>query len=387
MSQRINCSADQVCGTNTIAKRSSFQLLPDASWVKKVLIGTGNCSTEVDFIDSLILVVESYGALIVDLEDDSLPLTFQPSPQPQTTAPEPEPTPLTVPVPQPETNPVPAVNPSPDSSNPLPPEISPAELNPSPFIITPVSEPNNLNPVPGVFINPAPMINPEPMMNPEPLPQPPASGNFSVWLHVYSVSLKFQVTLIDDDENIPYTESQRGPCMPAIAYWGDKTLGCPCNGNWIGGGSYNQSMTMGGREIVPNDCPDASCPENFYINDTLLYGNVRLNVSVYENGTIMNKTLEMTKLSATKEIGYAFGVADIMYVYGMGSANDQTNTQPSPDQEQPPEQSPGEIDVPEREENPAPFMLDDSNSGTPLHLATTITMIFVFLLMMYEYTQ
>jgi hypothetical protein len=377
----MECLANQKCGTNTIVKRSTFQLFPDSTWIKKVLIGTGNCSTDVDFVNNLILVVESYGAFIVDLEDtdnDSLPIIFEPSPEPQiiTTTPEPAPTPLTVPVPQPATNPVPAVNPAP-AVNPVPAvnpapavssDLSPAELNPSPFIIIPVSEPNSLNPVPGVFINPAP--------NPEPLPLPPASGNFSVWLHVYSVSLKFQVTLIDDDENIPYTENLNGQCMPAIAYWGDKTLGCPCDGNWIGGGTYNQTMTQGGREIIPDDCADSSCPENFYINDTLLYGNARLNVSVYENGTIMNKTLEITKMSAFKEIGYAFGVADIISVYKMGtesSDDDQNNTQPSPD----------ELDVPEQEQNPAPFTTDNSNSGTSLQLATTITMIFVFLLKMF----
>lgn len=403
---QMNCSADQVCGTNTIARRSSYQFLPDASWVKRVLIGTGNCSsTDVDFIDNIILVVESYGALNVDLDgmdNDSIPIILEPSPEPQIiviTTPEPQPTPQTVPVTQPITNPVPvtnpvpatnpapamnpapAVNPSP-ATNPAPStgDLSPAELNPSPFIITPVSEPNNLNPVPGVNPAPAPM-------NPAPSPQPTTvvSGNFSVWLHVQSVPLKFQVTLIDEDENIPYTSNQSGPCMPAMAYWTDKTLGCPCNGNWIGGGTYNQSMTMGGREIVPDDCLDSSCPENFYINNTILYGNVRLNVSVYENGTIMNKTLEVTKMSIFKEIGYAFGVADITDVYLMGtlgSDNGQTN-QPSPN-----DQTPDGVPAPEGEENPAPFTPDDSsNSGTPLHLATTITMIFVFLLMMFENTQ
>jgi len=424
----LNCTG-QKCGTNTIAMRTSFQLLPDSTWVKRVLIGTGNCTEDSSFIDSIILVVESYGTIIVDLEDtdnDSLPIIFAPqpgnlpsplpqtvpSPEPQTLlspqpqpvlapqtvpvpqpnnnpAPETNPAPAVNPVPQPETNPapgtnpVPAVNPAPETNpapavNPISPDVSPAELNPSPFIIIAVPTPNNLIPVPtGVFPkepSPAPVTSPLPVPSPVVLDY---TGNYTVWLHVISVPMKFQVTIIDDDENIPYTENANGPCKPALQYWEDTTLGCPCNGNWFGDGTYNHSVSMGGREIIPDQCPNSSCPEAFFINDTLLYGNVRMNVTVYENGTIMNKTLEITRLSAFKEIGYAFGAADVVYVYKLAnSIVDETN--PAAQTPSPEEKSP-QVNQPETQDN---------NSGTsPLALATTVTMIFVFLLMMYENTQ
>jgi len=329
-------------------------------------------------------VVESFGALIVDLEDqdnDSLPIIFAPepgnlpSPLPQTvssTEPSPQPVlaPQTVPVPQPETNPVPAVNPAP-VINPISPDISPAELNPSPFIIQPVPSSDDVFPQ-----------EPSPAPETSPLPVPSSvvfnpTGNYTVWIHVTSAPMKFQVTILDDDENIPYTENENGPCMPAIKYWQDSTVGCPCDGNWFGGGSYNKSISMGGREIVPDQCPN-SCPEAFFINDTLLYGNVRLNVTVYDNGTIMNKTLEITRMSAIKEIGYAFGAADIVYVFELPHENsvDETNPTPSP-----------QLISPEVKE-PNPATQEEENSGSsPIPLATTVTMIFVFLLMMYENTQ
>jgi hypothetical protein len=338
--------------------------------------------------------VESYGALILDLEDtdnDSLPIIFSPqpgnspqtvpSPKPQSPL-SPQPQPVTVTVPQPEINPVPAVNPAPETNpvpavNPISPDVSPAELNPSPFIIVPVSTPNDLIPVPGVFQEPSPA----PVTSLLPVPEDvvfDSTGNFTIWLHVISVPMKFQVTILDDDENIPYTDNANGPCMPTIEYWKDSTVGCPCDGNWFGDGTYNHSISMGGREIVPDQCPN-SCPETFYINDTLLYGNVRLNVTVYENGTIMNKTLEITRLSAIKEIGYAFGAGDIVYVYKLATKN-STVDEPNPAQTPSPEEllSP-EVNEPETQDN---------NSGTsPRALATTVTMIFVFLLMMYENTQ
>jgi hypothetical protein len=387
----LECNVGQMCGNNTMTTRSSFHLLSDATWVKKVLVGTGNC-TDSQSTEGVIFVVESYGAYLVDLDgldnDTNIPIVFSPEPQtvPQTVpTPEPQPivSPQTVPAPAPDLSPAelnpspfiiqpapqPQVNPAPQTGQAPESNLSPAELNPSPFIIIPVSDPNNLDPIPGTWPEPSP----SPMMTPEPASQP--AGNFSVWLHIISVPMKFHVSIIDDDELIPYTETPNGPCKPVLEYWRDATLGCPCNGNWIGDGTYNESMTVGGREIVPDDCTGSTgttCPEAFYINDTQLYGNARLNVTVYENGTIMNKTLEITKMSSYKEIGYTFGVADIIAVYKLADNTPINQTPGSPAPAEMPTEGPD----------------DGSGSGSStIPLATTITTIFVFLLSLYEYTQ
>jgi len=168
-----NCTIGQKCGNNTIAKSTSFLLRPDSTWIKRDLIGNGNCS-DVDFMGSLILVVESYGAIILDLDadNDSFPDNFSPQPlTPLSPQPQPVLVPQTVPGPQPETNPVPAVNPAPETNpvpavNPAPeslpisPDVSPAELNPSPFIIGP--------PLTGIIPN---VPSPAPM-TPLPVPGP-----------------------------------------------------------------------------------------------------------------------------------------------------------------------------------------------------------------------
>jgi len=268
----------------------------------------------------------------------------------------------------PEVNPVPEVNPSP-SITPAQSDISPAELNPSPYIVHPL----------------VPEISPQQVPVPADLS---TTGNFSIWLNVFSTPLKFQITILNDDENLPYTGIQNGPCMPALQYWQNETLGCPCNGIWINDGILDESgsTSVGGRVIIPAQCPSSSCPEAFFINDTVKYGKVRLNVTVFENGTIINKTLEITKMSTIKEIGYAFGAADVVYLFRAGKNYN------GPVVDIPEALNPS----PEAEQNPAPYIttpgvepdaVEQGSSGSTLPLATTITTIFVFLLMMYENTQ
>jgi hypothetical protein len=412
-----NCTAGPNCGNSNTTLRTTFQLLADATWVEKVLLGSGNCTEpNVDFVEDLILVVDSFGALSVDMEamaNDSFPDSFGPQivPQPQTVQPEPqpfvqpEPQPFVQPEPQPFVQP--SINPAPEV-NPAPSSLSPAELNPSPFIVNPVPQVNQVpapatNPVPSTDLSPA-ELNPSPYIiiplapevnPPQPSIQPvaiPSAANFSIWLHVLSKPSKFSVTIINENATIPYTAIQDGPCMAALQYWQNETLGCPCNGNWIGDGSYDviTTNTAGGREINPSTCPPNTCPEAFFINDTVKYGNVRLNVTYFQNGTIMNKTLEITKMSIIKEIGYAFGAEDIVYLFRTTKNWDGTPVNPivpSPQSLNP---------SPEGEQNPAPYIttpgmnpnpVGEGSSGSTLPLATTITMIFVFLLKMYENTQ
>jgi len=394
-----NCTAGPNCGDSNTTLRTTFQLLADATWVEKVLLGSANC-TEPNFADSLILVVDSFGALVVDLEgmdNDSFPDNFAPQivPQPQTVQPEPQP--FVQPEPQPFVQP--SINPAPGQS-----DLSPAELNPSPYIVNPVPEvnpapatsddgglsPAELNPSPYIIIPLVPEVLP-----PQPSPQPavPSAGNFSIWLHVISTPSKFSITIIDDNATIPYTGVQDGPCMSALQYWQNDTLGCPCDGNWVGDGTYDviTTNTLGGREINPSTCPPSTCPEAFFINDTVKYGNVRLNVTVFQNGTIMNKTLEITKMSIMKEIGYAYGAEDVVYLFRAGANWDGTPVNGNAPDTQTLSPSP------EGEQNPAPYITNPgmdpnpvgvgSSSGSTLPFATTIAMIFVSLLKMYENTQ
>jgi hypothetical protein len=58
---QANCTTGQKCGNSTTTMRTTFQLLANATWVEEVLVGTGNCTNDASIVDSLILVVESFG--------------------------------------------------------------------------------------------------------------------------------------------------------------------------------------------------------------------------------------------------------------------------------------------------------------------------------------
>jgi len=380
-----NCAEGQGCGNSTLMIRTTFQLstLPNVGYVENLFVGSGNCS-EPGFLKSVIMVVESLGTFVIDydaVENDSFPINFSPqsqtvpSPESQTIpSPEPEiPQPfiLLSPEPEPQTQPQPFV---------LSPEPEP-QTQPQPFVLSPESSTIPVpSPSPSIFEEPEP--SPSTFEEPEPESEPsPSTTNFSVWLPVILTPTKFQITIVSEGD-IFYTGAKDGPCMPIIDYWANDTLGCPCNGTWEAIGSIDSDddgIITNGRVIQPGLCPNSSCPESFFINETVKYGKVRVNQTVYENGTV-DKTIEITSLSSIKEIGYAFGEKDIMFAFLLPNKNaTPSEGSPSP---YPGSPSPPEVELP----GPIPVS-DTDSSGAPIPLATTITMLFVFLLMMYENTQ
>jgi hypothetical protein len=144
----------------------------------------------------------------------------------------------------------------------------------------------------------------------------------SRWVHVYFTPKTFNVTILSNLTDIYYIKD--GPCMPIADYWKNVTLGCPCNGTWNNTGYYNSSTKSfeGGRQITPSECPDNTCHEALFLNDTISYANLRLNVTTFvENGTIVNKTVELTKMSPFKDVGYAYGHEDIIAVFLLSNEN------------------------------------------------------------------
>jgi hypothetical protein len=351
--------------------RTTFQLLGDATYVEKIFVGTENC-TDPGFVGSIVMVVESLGTFQIDysaMENDSFPITFAPeqtftSPEPET-IPSPEPgTPLS---PQPETVPQPFIFLSPQPET----EPQPSTAIPVPFGAEPLQEPE-----------------PSTLQEPEPstleIPQKPLSS-FSVWLPFILTPLKFQITIVSEKNDIFYTNDKNGPCMPIINYWQDPIVGCPCNGTWVAAGSVDPDTDtiVGGREIQPNLCPNSTCPETLFINETVRYGKVRINQTVYEDGTV-GKTAEITQMSSIKEIGYAFGEEDIMFVFIVPNKNTTTNPDQTPS---PGASSPQVVILPGPLPAADPDPNDTGSGSSPIPLATTITMMFVFLLMLYENTQ
>jgi len=188
----------------------------------------------------------------------------------------------------------------------------------------------------------------------------------SQWVHVFFTPKTFNVTILSNETDIYYIKN--GPCMPLINYWKDVTLGCPCNGTWNNTGYYNSSSKCfeGGRQITPSLCPNNTCQESFFLNDTTVYANLRLNTTTWSNGTVANKTLEITKVSLFKEIGYEYGEKDIIAVFLLSNGTELPRVVQETSGKNETEKDSGSVSLP---------------------LTSVVTLMFAFLLMMYENTQ
>jgi hypothetical protein len=226
----------------------------------------------------------------------------------------------------------------------------------------------------------------------------------SRWYHVYFTPKSFNVTLLNQTDfyysnltdfyyrnmtDLYYNNMTEGFCMPILDYWNNQTLGCPCNGTWNTTGYYNSTANafMGGRKITPSQCSNDSCRDVFFLNDTIKYANIRINVTEHDNGTVL-KTVEITRMSYDRDEGYTYGVQDVAHVYGVW------------DQKGVVEDKKGVVDLLAGENNTMPNLPEiapiskdhennDTNSGDvygsngiELPMSIVITMIFSFLLSM-----
>jgi hypothetical protein len=409
----MNCTDAQSCGNSTRKISTTFQLEANASYVEKFLLGSGDCAEKEDFLKSVIMAVETIGLLNIDYHyNENQPSSASPMPtsvlppNPKIgLVPEPVvPAPAVLRVPEPETvlEPEPESVPEPEPESGLEPEPEPEpDTVPVPETV-PEPEPETV-PVP----EPETILAPEPQMpSSEPSPVsvpslrralrrsmaqdipilPPSTNNStsnvttsnatttnftSQWIHVFFTPTNFNVTILSNQTDIFYSAMKEVPCMPMIDYWKNDSLGCPCNGTWNNTGFYNESTKSfeGGRQIMPSLCPKNTCPEAFFLNDTVKYANLRINITDYKNGTV-DKTIEITRMSPFKEIGYAFGAEDIIYMYKLENEN---TTFSSP--------------VPEALEEHTDYDDDMSDGSMSLPLASMVTIMSVVLLMMYEYAQ
>jgi len=301
----MNCTEVQHC-ENTLMTSTAFQLVTNDSYavdqlefytpyVETLLISTENCTDENEFINAVFLSVETMGYFVIDFEYlDFLDENFtQPEPEmdnlePEVDVPDPEPELLNVPdmILSPETD----TMPSPDSM--------------------PNPQPNS-----NMISCPLPSSNPVSYSD---LDMVNETTNSSYWFPIVFTPSFFRVTILSNDADIFYSYSN-DTCMPILDYWEDDILGCPCNGTWNATGQYdnNTNSFMGGRDITPSQCPPNTCQETFFLNDTQKYANLRLNISVTDNGTVI-RTLEITRMSICREIGYNYSAEDILYSFRWG---------------------------------------------------------------------
>jgi len=296
----------------------------------------------------------------------------EPEPEPVMNQ-EPEPVPEPVMNQEPESVPEPTVVVVPVA--PTNEEPAPSPQNPEPMSISPGVINFGKKRVDIAVI--VPTINSTVPVDPEQVPSPSINNstlnvttNFtSQWVHVFFTPKTFNVTILSNITDIYYIRN--GPCMPLIDYWKDVFLGCPCNGTWNNTGYYNSSSKSfeGGRQITPSLCPNNTCQEAFFLNDTIIYANLRLNTTAWSNGTIANKTIEITKVSPFKDIGYAYGEMDIIavFLWSNGTVN-------------------ASLPVPVVTRVELNETVNYSGSVS-LPLTSVVTMMFAFLLMMYENTQ
>jgi hypothetical protein len=418
---------------------TTFQLGTNGTYVEKFLIGSGNLTDEEDFMKSVVLAIETLGEMYIDydyeMENDTISVVPVPesnlNPNPSVKSPEPDNVIVPAPVqpevqnqpemnqaPEPEMNqePGPVMNQEPGPvMNQAPEPVMNQEpgpvMNQEPeSVIVPVpgfAQPTNEEPAPssqnpeggsvpgpmkkrvvGLPTNNDTLIPVDNTNSTEQVPSPSINNstlnattttnftsnanittNFtSQWVHVYFTPKTFNVTILSNETDIYYIKN--GPCMPLINYWNHVTLGCPCNSTWNNTGYYNSTSKCfeGGRQITPSLCPNNTCHEAFFLNDTTIYANLRLNTTTWSNGTIANKTAEITKLSPYKDIGYAYDEKDIIAVFLLSNGT--------------------EVSLPSVEEVTGPMNDTANDSGSvSLPITSLVTMMFAFLLIMYENTQ
>jgi len=206
----------------------------------------------------------------------------------------------------------------------------------------------------------------------------------SEWYHIYFVPMMFNVTIFNDMDfyysnvtdfyyrnmtDLYVNNMTEGFCMPILDYWNNETVGCPCNDTWDTTGYYNSSSNsfMGGRQIIPSQCSNDTCGEMMFLNDTMKYANVRINITECKNGTVL-KTLEFTIASYDKDMAYNYGAENISYVFGAWAQKADVNTLTI---------------VPEINTDDTDHGDDnDANGSNGLPMSTMITMIFIFILRM-----
>jgi len=397
---------------------TTFQLGTNGSYVEKFLVGSGDSDEEEDFLKSVVLAIETLGDINIDYDYEMENETSEPAPSSSSNPSSPNPSSVQLPpnnviIPAPSTRQPVVQNPAPEpmmNQEPEPVPVSVVNQVPEPVmnqvpepivVIVPVA-PTTQEPAPTTQ-NPAPSAqNPGPSfinvnsgtkragitvvvppntvsVAPEQAPSPSinnstlnATTNFTTqWVHVFFTPKTFNVTILSNITDIYYIRN--GPCMSLIDYWDDVTMGCPCGGTWDNIGYYNSSSQSfeGGRQITPSLCPNNTCQESLFLNDTTVYANLRLNTTTWSNGTIANKTVEITKVSPFKDIGYAYDEQDIIAVFLWSNGTDNASL-PS---------IPVEVTKPDMNET-------TSYSGSvSLPLTSVVTMMFAFLLIMYENTQ
>jgi len=155
----LNWTFAQNCGNNAIMISTTFQLGTNGSYVEKFLVGSGNSTDEEDFINSVVLVIETLGDMNIDYDYENENETSAPVPSSYSIPPNPSS------VETPASNEiVPA---------PMPLSHQPEVQNPEPVIVI-NQGPNPVNQVPEPAMNqvPVPVMNqvPEPAMNQVPVP-------------------------------------------------------------------------------------------------------------------------------------------------------------------------------------------------------------------------
>jgi len=252
-----------------MANDSDIEDEPNTCYVQTLLISTENCTDENMFIQSVILSVETWGYFAVDFDYlDYLNDNFT----------EIEVEIITVPEVEIDDDTIPSNN----TNNTVPQPCSLSSTNPIPY--------GDLD-----------MVN--------------DTTNSSYWFPIVLTPTKFNVTILSNDTDIFYSYSN-DTCMPILDYWDNDSLGCPCNDVWNATGYYDNvsNSFKGGREIIPSLCTQNSCQESFFLNDTVRYANLRLNVTAFDNGTVL-RTIEITNTSICPEIGYAYGAENIAYSF------------------------------------------------------------------------
>lgn len=107
----------------------------------------------------------------------------------------------------------------------------------------------------------------------------------------------FTVALAKNNKAIYFTVDSPGACMEPEMLLNDPTVGCPCGGTWEVDGNFIAGEGYAKRRtIVPSECPEGTCPMDFFFNQATEYGNLRYNEA--------EQTLDLTATDESESTGY-----------------------------------------------------------------------------------
>lgn len=142
------------------------------------------------------------------------------------------------------------------------------------------------------------------------------------WTKISYTPKTHVVWVYKNNKIMPHTASVPGPCELPETFLNDPQIGCPCNGTWASDGTN--------RTIIKANCPNGTCLNDFWFNDKISYGNLKLINQTDQTTGEGDLSLFLSDTSTqSAQVGYGLTTIRYQKVGGEGCKENIDNN-PSP---------------------------------------------------------